>query len=138
MFLALGITAVVCICVTVFCFQTKVGCVRRGCRAIALSRLLKTKFFSLKVDFTKCKGLFCVLGIVVFVTGIISAIVLSFKYVSLRLLGKQQFLSWPHDVLTLFCFVAGSVASHALCSSGNHRLHFGEYSINPLQTQERL
>uniref|UniRef100_A0A096M7U2 Transmembrane BAX inhibitor motif containing 1a n=1 Tax=Poecilia formosa TaxID=48698 RepID=A0A096M7U2_POEFO len=54
-FLALGITAVVCIAVTVFCFQTK-------------------------VDFTKCQGLFCVLGIVMFVTGIITAIVLSFKY----------------------------------------------------------
>ncbi|XP_017275802.1 transmembrane BAX inhibitor motif containing 1a [Kryptolebias marmoratus] len=55
-FLALGITAVVCIAVTVFCFQTK-------------------------VDFTKCQGLFCVLGIVMFVTGIIAAIVLSFKYI---------------------------------------------------------
>uniref|UniRef100_A0A3Q1HLB8 Transmembrane BAX inhibitor motif containing 1a n=1 Tax=Anabas testudineus TaxID=64144 RepID=A0A3Q1HLB8_ANATE len=55
-FLALGITAVVCIAVTVFCFQTK-------------------------VDFTKCQGLFCVLGIVMFVTGIITAIVLSFKYI---------------------------------------------------------
>ncbi|KAM9719591.1 protein lifeguard 3-like [Menidia menidia] len=54
-FLALGITAVVCVAVTVFCFQTK-------------------------VDFTKCQGLFCVLGIVMFVTGIITAIVLSFKY----------------------------------------------------------
>ncbi|XP_068197235.1 transmembrane BAX inhibitor motif containing 1a [Antennarius striatus] len=55
-FLALGITAVVCIAVTVFCFQTK-------------------------VDFTKCQGLFCVLGIVIFVTGIIATIVLSFKYI---------------------------------------------------------
>uniref|UniRef100_A0A3B4TJG0 Transmembrane BAX inhibitor motif containing 1 n=1 Tax=Seriola dumerili TaxID=41447 RepID=A0A3B4TJG0_SERDU len=55
-FLALAITAVVCIAVTVFCFQTK-------------------------VDFTKCQGLFCVLGIVVFVTGIITTIVLSFKYI---------------------------------------------------------
>lgn len=55
-FLALGITAVVCIAVTIFCFQTK-------------------------VDFTKCQGLFCVLGIVMFVTGIITAIVLSFKYI---------------------------------------------------------
>ncbi|KAF5890560.1 protein lifeguard 3-like, partial [Clarias magur] len=55
-FLALGITVLVCIAVTVFCFQTK-------------------------VDFTKCGGLFCVLGIVVFVTGIITAIVLSFKYI---------------------------------------------------------
>ncbi|KAM6948855.1 transmembrane BAX inhibitor motif containing 1a [Aplochiton taeniatus] len=55
-FLALGITAVVCIAVTVFCFQTK-------------------------VDFTKCQGLFCVLGIVVMVTGIITCIVLSFKYI---------------------------------------------------------
>uniref|UniRef100_A0A671TZS8 Transmembrane BAX inhibitor motif containing 1a n=1 Tax=Sparus aurata TaxID=8175 RepID=A0A671TZS8_SPAAU len=55
-FLAMGITAVVCIAVTVFCFQTK-------------------------VDFTKCQGLFCVLGIVMFVTGIITCIVLSFKYI---------------------------------------------------------
>lgn len=54
--LALGITVIVCFAVTVFCFQTK-------------------------VDFTKCTGLFCVLGIVVLVTGIITAIVLSFKYV---------------------------------------------------------
>ncbi|KPP76816.1 protein lifeguard 3-like [Scleropages formosus] len=55
--LAFGITVIVCICVTVFCFQTK-------------------------VDFTSCGGFFCVLGIVVMVTGIITAIVLSFKYVS--------------------------------------------------------
>uniref|UniRef100_W5LXT7 Transmembrane BAX inhibitor motif containing 1 n=1 Tax=Lepisosteus oculatus TaxID=7918 RepID=W5LXT7_LEPOC len=55
-FLALGITAIVCIIVTVFCFQTK-------------------------VDFTSCGGLFCVLGIVVFVTGIITTIVLSYKYI---------------------------------------------------------
>ncbi|XP_034039148.1 transmembrane BAX inhibitor motif containing 1a isoform X2 [Thalassophryne amazonica] len=55
-FLAVGITAIVCVAVTVFCFQTK-------------------------VDFTKCQGMFCVLGIVIFVTGIITAIVLSFKYI---------------------------------------------------------
>ncbi|XP_077580109.1 transmembrane BAX inhibitor motif containing 1a [Stigmatopora nigra] len=55
-FLALSITVVVCIAVTVFCFQTK-------------------------VDFTKCRGFFCVLGIVVFVTGIITCIVLSFQYI---------------------------------------------------------
>ncbi|KAG5833870.1 hypothetical protein ANANG_G00280490 [Anguilla anguilla] len=55
-FLALGITLIVCIIVTVFCFQTK-------------------------VDFTKCRGLFCVLGMVFVVTGIISIIVLSFHYV---------------------------------------------------------
>ncbi|CAI5762746.1 Uncharacterized protein PODLI_1B002749 [Podarcis lilfordi] len=50
------ITAIVAIVVTIFCFQTK-------------------------VDFTSCTGLFCVLGIVVMVTGIITAIVLAFKYV---------------------------------------------------------
>ncbi|XP_060119293.1 protein lifeguard 3 isoform X2 [Heteronotia binoei] len=54
--LAMIITAVVAVAVTVFCFQTK-------------------------VDFTSCTGLFCVLGIVVMVTGIITAVVLSFKYV---------------------------------------------------------
>ncbi|XP_022542408.2 protein lifeguard 3 isoform X1 [Astyanax mexicanus] len=56
-FLALGITAVVCIAVTIFSFQTK-------------------------VDFTSCTGLLCVLGVVVLVTGIITTIVLSFQYVS--------------------------------------------------------
>ncbi|XP_068805022.1 protein lifeguard 3 [Struthio camelus] len=54
--IAMLITAIVAIIVTVFCFQTK-------------------------VDFTSCPGLFCVLGIVVMVTGIVTAIVLSFKYV---------------------------------------------------------
>uniref|UniRef100_U3FYW5 Transmembrane BAX inhibitor motif-containing protein n=1 Tax=Micrurus fulvius TaxID=8637 RepID=U3FYW5_MICFL len=54
--IAMLITAIVSIIVTIFCFQTK-------------------------VDFTSCTGLFCVLGIVVMVTGIITAIVLSFKYV---------------------------------------------------------
>ncbi|XP_048342429.1 protein lifeguard 3-like [Sphaerodactylus townsendi] len=54
--LAAIITAIVAFIVTIFCFQTK-------------------------VDFTSCTGLFCVLGIVVMVTGIITAIVLSFKYI---------------------------------------------------------
>lgn len=54
--IAMVITAIVAIIVTIFCFQTK-------------------------VDFTSCTGLFCVLGIVVTVTGIITAIVLSFKYI---------------------------------------------------------
>lgn len=54
--IAMIITAVVSISVTIFCFQTK-------------------------VDFTSCTGLFCVLAIVMVVTGIITAIVLAFKYV---------------------------------------------------------
>ncbi|XP_010013520.1 PREDICTED: protein lifeguard 3, partial [Nestor notabilis] len=54
--IAMLITAIVAITVTIFCFQTK-------------------------VDFTSCPGLFCVLGIVVMVTGIVTAIVLSFRYV---------------------------------------------------------
>ncbi|XP_051566007.1 protein lifeguard 3-like isoform X1 [Myxocyprinus asiaticus] len=55
-FLALGITAIVCVIVTIFCFQTK-------------------------VDFTSCTGLLCALCVVVLVTGIITSIVLSFQYV---------------------------------------------------------
>ncbi|XP_076015182.1 protein lifeguard 3-like [Genypterus blacodes] len=55
-FIAIGITAVVCIAVTIFCFQTK-------------------------VDFTSCGGVFCLLGVVLLVIGIVTAIVLSFKYV---------------------------------------------------------
>ncbi|XP_056145411.1 protein lifeguard 3 [Lampris incognitus] len=55
-FLAIGITAIVCVSVTVFCFQTK-------------------------VDFTSCGGVLCILGVLVFITGIITAVVLSFQYV---------------------------------------------------------
>ncbi|XP_066497322.1 protein lifeguard 3 [Hoplias malabaricus] len=55
-FLALGITAVVCVAVTVFCFQTK-------------------------VDFTSCTGLLCVMGVVVLITGIIATVVLSIQYI---------------------------------------------------------
>ncbi|XP_067890860.1 transmembrane BAX inhibitor motif containing 1a [Heterodontus francisci] len=55
-FLCLGITALVCLCVTIFCFQTK-------------------------VDFTSCGGLFCALGIGLFVSGIVVTIVLSIKFI---------------------------------------------------------
>ncbi|XP_057192195.1 protein lifeguard 3 [Triplophysa rosa] len=54
--LALGITAIVCVVVTIFSFQTK-------------------------VDFTSCTGLLCALCVVLLVTGIITSIVLCFKYV---------------------------------------------------------
>uniref|UniRef100_V9L3E5 Transmembrane BAX inhibitor motif-containing protein 1 n=1 Tax=Callorhinchus milii TaxID=7868 RepID=V9L3E5_CALMI len=55
-FMCLGITTLVCLGVTLFCFQTK-------------------------VDFTSCTGLFCALGIGLFVGGIVISIVLSFKYI---------------------------------------------------------
>ncbi|XP_035507413.1 protein lifeguard 3-like isoform X1 [Scophthalmus maximus] len=55
-FLAMGITALVCIAVTVFCFQTK-------------------------VDFTSCGGLLSVAAVLLMIIGIVTAIVLSFQYV---------------------------------------------------------
>ncbi|XP_037537393.1 transmembrane BAX inhibitor motif containing 1a [Nematolebias whitei] len=91
-FLALGITAVVCIAVTVFCFQTK-------------------------VDFTKCQGLFCVLGIVIFVTGIITAIVLSFRYIYWL---HMLYAALGAIVFTLF------LAYHTQLLIGNRK-----HSINP-------
>lgn len=45
-FLAIAITAVVCICVTVFCFQTKVGCVLNGFCALVRSRLVNKVLLS--------------------------------------------------------------------------------------------
>ncbi|XP_066520029.1 transmembrane BAX inhibitor motif containing 1a [Hoplias malabaricus] len=91
-FLALGITVLVCIAVTVFCFQTK-------------------------VDFTKCAGLFCVLGIVMFVTGIITAIVLSFKYIPWL---HMLYAAIGAIVFTLF------LAYHTQLLIGNRK-----YSISP-------
>ncbi|CAL8320391.1 unnamed protein product [Merluccius merluccius] len=55
-FLAIGITMIVCLAVTIFCFQTK-------------------------VDFTSCGGLLCTLGVLLMIIGIITAVVLSFQYV---------------------------------------------------------
>ncbi|XP_053327573.1 protein lifeguard 3 [Spea bombifrons] len=54
--ICIGITTIVAFAVTIFCCQTR-------------------------VDFTSCGGFFAVLGIVVFITGIVTAIVLAFKYV---------------------------------------------------------
>lgn len=76
------------------------------------------------MDFTKCSGFFCVLGIVVFVTGIITAIVLSFKYVSMTLhLVFAQKLSFDRlpDVFTF----SDPMASHAVCSNRGHCIHSG-------------
>ncbi|XP_067371761.1 protein lifeguard 3-like [Channa argus] len=53
--LAMGITALVCIEVTIFCFQTK-------------------------VDFTSCGGFLCIASILLMITGTVTAIVLSFQY----------------------------------------------------------
>ncbi|KAM9322826.1 protein lifeguard 3-like isoform 2-T2 [Pholidichthys leucotaenia] len=91
-FLALMITAVVCIAVTVFCFQTK-------------------------VDFTKCRGMFCVLGIVMCVTSIITAIVLSFKYIYWL---HMLYAAIGAIVFTLF------LAYHTQLLVGNRK-----YSIGP-------
>ncbi|XP_037344781.2 protein lifeguard 3-like [Pungitius pungitius] len=55
-FLAMGITALVCVAVTVFCFQTK-------------------------VDFTSCGGLLCVASVALMIIGVVTAVVLSFQYV---------------------------------------------------------
>uniref|UniRef100_A0A3P8SVK1 Transmembrane BAX inhibitor motif containing 1 n=1 Tax=Amphiprion percula TaxID=161767 RepID=A0A3P8SVK1_AMPPE len=55
-FLAMGITALVCVAVTIFCFQTK-------------------------VDFTSCGGLLSIAAVLLMIIGIVTAVVLSFQYV---------------------------------------------------------
>ncbi|XP_037095374.1 protein lifeguard 3-like isoform X2 [Syngnathus acus] len=54
--LAMGITALVCVTVTVFCFQTK-------------------------VDFTSCGGFLCIAAILLVIIGMVTSIVLAFHYV---------------------------------------------------------
>ncbi|XP_006036519.1 protein lifeguard 3 [Alligator sinensis] len=83
-FIAMIITAIVAIVVTVFCFQTK-------------------------VDFTSCTGLFCVLGIVITVTGIVTAIVLSFKYVSFLAYDTQLVLGNRKQALGAEEYVYGAL-----------------------------
>ncbi|XP_028833719.1 transmembrane BAX inhibitor motif containing 1a [Denticeps clupeoides] len=91
-FLALGITVIVCIAVTIFSIQTK-------------------------LDFTKCAGLFCVLGIVVMVTGIITSIVLIYKYI---LWLHMLYAAIGAIVFTMF------LAYHTQLLIGKHK-----HSINP-------
>lgn len=92
-----------------------------------VSKCVLTRFsILLQVDFTKCAGFFTILGIVVFVTGIITAIVLSFKYVSmtLRLVFAQK-LQFVHLTVIFFVCFSGPMASHALCSYRSHCIHSG-------------
>jgi len=91
--IAMIITAVVSISVTIFCFQTK-------------------------VDFTSCTGLFCVLGIVMMVTGIVTAIVLSFKYVSV--LGELGSANLALGGDFLYHVLARPSGSSKLASKGSN------------------
>ncbi|KAF6723359.1 Protein lifeguard 3 [Oryzias melastigma] len=95
-FIAMGITAVVCVAVTVFCFQTK-------------------------VDLTSCSGLLCISGVLLMIIGIVTAVVLSFQYV--RLFCCDAF---SLDTLlsgSLFPHSTGALASHALRCNRSGRLH---------------
>ncbi|KAG8430112.1 hypothetical protein GDO86_018460 [Hymenochirus boettgeri] len=47
-----------------------------------------------QVDFTSCAGFFAVLGIVVFITGIVTAIVLAFKYL---VIGNRKHTISPEE-----------------------------------------
>ncbi|KAK7938524.1 hypothetical protein WMY93_001850 [Mugilogobius chulae] len=55
-FIAMIITAIVCLAVTIFCFQTK-------------------------VDFTSCGGLLCISAVLLTIIGIVTAVVLTFQYI---------------------------------------------------------
>ncbi|XP_067426205.1 protein lifeguard 3-like [Emydura macquarii macquarii] len=68
--IAMGITAVVAIIVTIFCFQTK-------------------------VDFISCTGLFCVLGIVLILTSLVTTAVLYYQYIQ-----------WVHMVFAAIAAIA--------------------------------
>ncbi|XP_077810270.1 protein lifeguard 2 isoform X3 [Macaca mulatta] len=77
--LCLGITALVCLSVTVFSFQTKVsfGACRQGPpAALAADPILSPQF-----DFTSCQGVLFVLLMTLFFSGLILAILLPFQYV---------------------------------------------------------
>ncbi|KAB0376568.1 hypothetical protein FD755_011012 [Muntiacus reevesi] len=92
------IVAVVSISGTIFCFQTK-------------------------VDFTSCTGLFCILGIVMMVTGLITAIMLAFKHIYWQhmvyaalgaicfTLGTPSALQIYTDIVYIFTFVLQLVGS---------------------------
>ncbi|KAM9304819.1 protein lifeguard 3 [Gastrophryne carolinensis] len=90
--ITMAIVALVTIAVTVFCFQTK-------------------------VDFTSCAGLFAVLGIVVFITGIVTAIVLAFKYIK-----------WLH---MLYCAISAIVFTLFLAYDTQLVIGNRKRAINP-------
>lgn len=74
------------------------------------------------MDFTSCTGLFCVLGIVMMVTGIVTAIVLSFKYVSvLGELGSAN-LALGGDFLYKVLGVGPTQVSGQALTSGSCQL----------------
>ncbi|EPY86221.1 protein lifeguard 2 [Camelus ferus] len=78
--LCLGITALVCLSVTVFSFQTKGP---QECRAALCRPEARplTPIPSLQFDFTSCQGVLFVLLMTLFFSGLILAILLPFQYV---------------------------------------------------------
>ncbi|XP_016836430.1 protein lifeguard 3 isoform X3 [Cricetulus griseus] len=99
--IAMIITAVVSICVTIFSFQTK-------------------------VDFTSCTGLFCVMGIVLMVTGIVTGIVLSFKYI--------YWLHMVYAALGAICFTLFlAYDTQLILGNRKHTISPEDYILGALQ-----
>lgn len=80
--LCVGITALVCLAITLFCFQTKVSTFffKRVYALLTLGDL--TPLFVVQVDFTSRHGLLFSLMMVLMITGLLLIFTVPFGYVS--------------------------------------------------------
>lgn len=124
-----------------------------GLKPINFSLIPLMRCFSSQVDFTSCGGFLCIAAILLMITGIVTAVILSFQYVrTLRSWSFNSFPSaraspcdmlrrsgadlwdWFHIQSPVFCHSTGPLAAYALRCNWSHCLHPGE---SPLTRIER-
>lgn len=92
---------------------------------------------SSQVDFTSCGGFLSIASILLLIIGIVTAIVLSFQYVSAPWSGSvPTFCHWLTDFKFWGLFVCnstGPLATYALCQHRSRRLHSGGFTLTGLR-----
>lgn len=131
--LCLGITAAVCLLVTIFSFQTKVS----------KSFLYWLDFHAVphhtnvwchpfvQFDVTSYQGVLFIFCMVLFISGIVLALILPFQYVSITL--ESTLAAFCSFNLKLFSSL-GTLAGYRLCCHGGNTLYHGKNAtIKPSQ-----
>lgn len=99
--------------------------------------ILLTTGCSSQVDFTSCGGFLSIAAILLLIIGIVTAIVLSFQYVSAPWSGSvPTFCHWLTDFKFWGLFVCnstGPLATYALCQHWSCRLHSGGFTLTGLR-----
>lgn len=123
--LCLGITAAVCLLVTIFSFQTKVRksfLLWPNFHTVAHHTNVRCPLF-VQFDVTSYQGVLFIFCMVLFISGIVLAFILPFQYVCTTM--ESTLAVCPSFNLKPFSSL-GSLAGYGLCYLGGNTLYHGE------------